>query len=177
MLRVLKTVKTVKNREKNINAILQKEDKFTDTCAVTMFGSLPSIFSITSSSAPVIQLARSHKSFNVRCFFFVWHKRTKACFANGSIFTTDKSSLFPDLKLEILPKFKRDKIRTGKSEVFRFSLPNVFHQKIPLKLDPFILFVFEILNFNYQQLHDSFKRNKKRIFSFETFFFFIFFQN
>ena len=48
--------------------------------------------------------------------FFVWHKRTKACFANGSIFTTDKSSLFPDLKLEILPKFKRDKIRTEKSE-------------------------------------------------------------
>ena len=54
---------------KNLNASLQKEDKLTDTCAVTMFGSLPSIFSITSSSAPVIQLARSHKSFNVRCFF------------------------------------------------------------------------------------------------------------
>ena len=99
--------------------------------------------------------------------FFVWHKRTKACFANGSIFTTDKSSLFPDLKLEILPKFKRDKIRTGKSEGCQkfsvFSLPNVFHQKYRWNLTQhfflFILFLFEILNFNYQPFHEFFKRN------------------
>ena len=103
-----------KNRKKNLNASLQKEDKLTDTCAVTMFGSLPSIFSITSW-LPSFSL---QEVINLLTFgaFFVWHKRTKACFANGSIFTTDKSSLFPDLKLEILPKFKRDKIKTEKSE-------------------------------------------------------------
>ena len=132
--------------EKNLNASLQKRtNSLIHAQSLCSVAYVPSIFSITSSSAPVFQLARSHKSFNVRCFFFVWHKRTKACFANGSIFTTDKSSLFPDLKLEILPKFKRDKIRTGKqegrmSEVFRFS--PCFPPKIPLKLDTTFFYSF-----------------------------------
>ena len=130
-----------------------------------MFGSLPSIFSITSR-LPSFSL---QEVINLLTFgaFFVWHKRTKACFANGSIFTTDKSSLFPDLKLEILPKFKRDKIRTGKSEgcqKFSVFLSQMFSTKNIVEtwrniFFLFILFLFEILNFNYQQFHEFFKRN------------------
>jgi hypothetical protein len=44
-----------------------------------------------------------------------------------------------------------------------------------------ILFLFEILNFNYQQFHEFSKRNEKHNFRAESrlklFFFFIFFQN
>ena len=86
-----------KKSEKNLNASLQKEDKLTDTCAVTMFGSLPSIFSITSRSAPVIQLARSHKSFNVRCFFRLAQK-DKSMFRKWVYFHYRQIFTFPRLE-------------------------------------------------------------------------------
>ena len=50
---------------------------------------------------------------------------------------------------------------------FPFFSSKCFPPKILLKLDTtfflFILFLFEILNFNYQQFHEFSKRNKKRI--------------
>ena len=49
-------------------------------------------------------------------FFSFGTKGQKHVSQMGLFSLPNKSSLFPDLKLEILPKFKRDKIRTGKSE-------------------------------------------------------------
>ena len=51
-----------KSKKKRTNSLIHAQS----LCSVAY---LNSIFSITSRSAPVIQLARSHKSFNVRCFF------------------------------------------------------------------------------------------------------------
>jgi len=140
-----------------------------------MFGSLPSIFSITSRSAPVIQLARSHKSFNVRCFFSFSTKGQKHVSQMGLFSLPTNLHFSQTWNLKFYPNSNEIKSGQGsRKDVIRFPFfsSKCFPPKLPLKLDAtfffFILFLFEILNFDYQQFHKFSKRNKKRIFRAES---------